>query len=233
MTERKRIGNRSNGFAPRQVGAPRGSGLVTFREVVNRDSESFGGRVSGTDGNSDGSARTPETSLPKRRGSVRRAGWSKPFAGKAVNAKRREHELSALSVNPTVGIVRSWSKKLPKTDTLRNNTLRNQIRNLLSSNRIAISDLTRSVERRQHSSNISHAPYRLASHHADAYLDRTYPRSPPVLPAPARRLSGTALASECCLLFASKGVGIGAIRFGVIIGFVRSLLQILRTRKWD
>ncbi len=44
----------------------------------------------------------------------------------APNAKKTsqneegwEHQLPALSVNPTVGIVRSWPKKLPRRNTLR------------------------------------------------------------------------------------------------------------------
>jgi hypothetical protein len=41
------------------------------------------------------------------------------------------------------------------------------------------------------------------------------------------RFSGKASVSKCCLLFASKGVGTGAIRFGisVVVGVERSLLQ--------
>jgi hypothetical protein len=41
------------------------------------------------------------------------------------------------------------------------------------------------------------------------------------------RLNGEASVSKCCLLFASKGVGTGAVRFGVsvIVGVERSLLQ--------
>ncbi len=41
------------------------------------------------------------------------------------------------------------------------------------------------------------------------------------------RLSGEASVSKCCLLFASKGVGIGAIRFGVsvVVGVEQAVLQ--------
>ncbi len=41
------------------------------------------------------------------------------------------------------------------------------------------------------------------------------------------RVSDAALASICCLLFACKGVGTGAIRFGVsvFVGVERSVLQ--------
>src|SRR5262245_8750377 len=60
-----RIENEASTYIALQVGfemthrGPKGNGLVTPRGLVTRDSESFGGRVSGIERNLQGSARTP------------------------------------------------------------------------------------------------------------------------------------------------------------------------------
>jgi hypothetical protein len=62
------------GRARRRIGVPRGNGLVTLGGVVTRDFESFGGRVSGIEGNRQASRRTPPALFRNgERGSWRRA----------------------------------------------------------------------------------------------------------------------------------------------------------------
>ncbi len=74
---------------------PRGNGLVTLRGVVTRDSESFGGRVSGPEGNSQGSSRTP-TRLSRNREVRRCGGVVETRCGKG--GKRKTPGAAALGV---------------------------------------------------------------------------------------------------------------------------------------
>jgi hypothetical protein len=92
--------------------APKGTRLLTPRDLLSRDSESFGRRFRGAGGTIKVPI-GPQKLAIETESAAATERLPKTLAGKAENAKRREDSLSALSVNPSGPFFRRKVKSSP------------------------------------------------------------------------------------------------------------------------